>query len=170
MYGLTLTSNLRPLVAADTALAFVITIGVLYLIALVGLKFKQLFYFAFFMSRIVVVVCLSIIINSMIQTIPIIRNALNQAATYEIAVGNTCGDPLALVDSTQIKAQMNEAKSSYIGILVFSWIVLGLTIAEILCGWCCVQPYNFKKIVENVKEFAVKEWWQFLIIGYYKFN
>lgn len=72
MYGLTLDNNLKARLASRAGLALLITMAALYAIALCGLFAKRFFYFGFFSSRIVLIVCLSIILKHMFLTQPTI--------------------------------------------------------------------------------------------------
>ena len=56
--------------------------------------------------------------------------------------------------------------------IVFSVLVLAFTCAEIVLGLFCLQPVEIKpeRIKQNVIDMVKTEWWQFLFIGYYKFN
>lgn len=170
MFGLTLGNNFKARLASRAGLALLITMAALYAIALCGLFAKRFFYFGFFSSRAVIIVCLSIILNHMFLTQPTIEHGLTQASNYRLSRENQCGDQYTLMNEKQLQTNLTEAMDLYKAIIAFSWTTLAFTICEIILGTVFVLPFAPLKLLDNAKDLVLTEWWQFLFVGYYKFN
>lgn len=75
MFSTELSSNHHPKQAASAAMGLWITLIPLYLVAFTGLCFRKAFYFGFYTSRLVLLVCLSMIIHHLSLTLVIVNNA-----------------------------------------------------------------------------------------------
>lgn len=170
MFGLTLDDNFKPRLAKRAGLALLISMAALYGVALCGLFAKRFFYFGFFSSRAVLIVCLSIIIHHMFMTQPTIQHGLNQASNYRLSRENQCGDQYVLMDEHKLQTNLTEAMELYRAIIAFSWTTLAFTVGECIVGTVFVLPFAPLKVFVNAKDFLLTEWWQFLIVGYFKFN
>lgn len=98
MFSLNLDSNFHANKASNTGYAMMITIAVLYILALGGCFSKKLFFGSFYATRLVLVICLSIIIYHMGLTCLKVNYSLRQMEVYKEAVAGDCIDKYSKFD------------------------------------------------------------------------
>ena len=170
MFALRLDSNFHAKKAASAAYAFWITLTVLYGLALLGCCSRKVFFFAFYSSRIVIVICLSIMLHHMGQMLVKVNYGLNKISFYEKAIENNCMDDYSRINDVTIKSDLTEAWRHCVNSIVFTVVVLTLTVSEMCCGISCLPLIKPSDFMTNVKAIVKQEWYEFLIIGYYRFN
>lgn len=115
-------------------MALYITVAVLYIVALFGCCFKRPFFFAFYSSRVVLIICLSIILQHVGYTWMKVNGGLRILDDYRYTVVNSCGDQYAMMPSEQMDSNLNEAKYFLGSIIAFCVVVLVLTLMEVVVG------------------------------------
>ena len=173
MFQLRLEHNFHAKIAGSTGLALWITITALVTVSLIGLLFSSRITFAaFYLSRFVLICCLGIIVHHMGQMIVKVRGGLDSMDFYTQAQAKQCMDQYSVFAQERIEADLNRAWRLCADSIVFSVLVLAFTCAEIVLGLCMLQPLEIRmdRVKQNVVDMVKTEWWQFLFIGYFKFN
>jgi len=128
----------------NTGFVLWVSIVVLYGIALIGqCCSRKIFFFGFYASRVVILICTAIIIHHMGQLMHKVRYSLRMMVYYNNAVDKHCLDNYTLFESN-IEDDLKRAWRLCANSLSFSVLtIVGLSM-EILFGVWCIQPIQLK--------------------------
>jgi len=148
------------------------TLTALYVIALCNCGAKRFYFMAYYASRAVIFICLCIIIHHAGQMCLKVNYSLSKLEFYDAAKANSCFDAYSVLDYDTVKANLLKARSHCISSLVFSVLMLVYTMMDMCLGTMCLVEFELKvhRLKSNVIDMFKSEAWQFLIVGYYKFN
>lgn len=138
MFSTQLNTNHHPKQAAAAAGGLWITLIPLYFVAFTGFCFRKAFYFGFYTSRLVLLVCLSMIIHHLSFTLVIVNNATRQSEQFGLSQTNNCGDQYSLLDKEKIDKNLAVCWYRCFSSLLMCVVVLCITLNEVLCSVCCI--------------------------------